>query len=80
MITNKYIIVDLNDIHLDHILECTVESLATARKSIDQTKIVVKLPENNEATPKCCEHLTVYTHEEILPLINSLEWQIDEEF
>ena len=74
MITNKYYIVDLSDIHLEHILECTVGSIATARKSLDETKIVVKLPYDNDNIPECCSHLQYYTHEEILVEMQKPEW------
>ena len=71
----KYIIFstsELDKINFDEVLETSSE---TVRKSIDETKTFVKW---DYETPECVSNLTtkskIYTHEEILELLSTLEW------
>lgn len=64
---------EINLIDFNQILETSPE---TIRRSIDETMGVIKWEEN---TPSCVEFLTTksqfYTHEEILEIMDSSEWQ-----
>lgn len=71
-----YLIFSISEIGIidfNQILQTTVDTL---RKSIDQTKALISW--NNE-TPNFVESLTTksqfYTHEEILQIMNTLEWK-----
>lgn len=48
-----------------------IESSDTTRKSLDETKCVLKWQGD---TPDAFSGLTIYTHAEILPIMHSDEW------
>ena len=64
---------ELSVIDFDQVLE---DSVGTVRKSIDETKTLVKW--DGESIPSSVEQLTtsvgIYNHEEILVIMNTDEW------
>jgi hypothetical protein len=79
--TRQYIIFNVSElsiINFDEVLETSSE---TVRKSIDNTKTFVKW--NGGTIPPSIQSLTTklgpYTHNEILTILSTQEWLINEE-
>tara|TARA_Y100000592_G_scaffold46432_1_gene73735 strand:- start:2798 stop:3058 length:261 start_codon:yes stop_codon:yes gene_type:complete len=64
---------ELSVINFDQVLE---DSVDTVRKSIDETKTLVKW--DGESVPESVQELTtsegIYNHDEILVIMNTTEW------
>lgn len=71
---NKYFIVNVSDVNIDEIFNCSVEDLSTARVSNDGLLYVVKLPLGTTIIPSCFDSYTEYTHEQILVELQGANW------
>ena len=71
---NKYFIIKLPDSALENILKHCVGTATSQRRSVDGKSVVVKLPVGSEI-PGIMNHLTPYTHSEILIEMAKPEWQ-----
>lgn len=77
MFDNRHYVIfstsELNKINFDEVLETSAD---TVRKSADETLTFVKW--DGETTPASIQALTtksqVYTHEEMLTILNSTDW------
>lgn len=77
MNNNTYFIIENNQELFTSIFDYIVEnSIDTTRKSVDGTKIVVKLPVG-DSTPAVMSEHTPYTHSEILAVLSTPEWTTD---
>ena len=67
---------ELNLIDFNQVLETSID---TIRKSIDETKVIVKW--DGDTQPSCISSLTTiegtYTHSEILTIVGTPEWYVD---
>ena len=67
----KWDIINVSDITYEMITNSKQSSLNTLRKSLDNTKAILKW---NGDTPTCFDGLTTYNHSEILTELNKSEW------
>ena len=67
----KWVIINVSDITDEMITNSIQSSLNTLRKSLDNTKAILKW---NGDTPTCFDGLTTYNHSEILTELNKSEW------
>ena len=72
----KWVIVNVSDITDEMIANSIQSSLTTLRKSLDNTKAVLKW---NGDTPSCFNGLTTYTHSEILTELAKNTWTVPED-
>ena len=74
--SRKWVIVNVSDITDEMIANSIQSSLTTLRKSLDNTKAVLKW---NGDTPSCFNGLTTYTHSEILTELAKNTWTTPED-
>ena len=67
----KWVIVNVSDITDEMITNSIQSSLNTLRKSLDNTKAILKW---NGDTPTCFDGLTTYNHSEILTELAKNTW------
>ena len=72
----KWVIVNVSDVTDEMIANSIQSSLTTLRKSLDNTKAVLKW---NGDTPSCFNGLTTYTHSEILTELAKNTWTAAED-
>tara|TARA_R100000152_G_C6672011_1_gene108080 strand:- start:43 stop:279 length:237 start_codon:yes stop_codon:yes gene_type:complete len=72
----KWVIVNVSDITDEMITNSIQSSLTTLRKSLDNTKAILKWDGN---TPSCFDGLTAYTHSEILTELAKNTWTTPED-
>jgi len=72
----KWVIVNVSDITDEMIANSIQSSLATLRKSLDNTKAILKWDGD---TPSCFDGLTTYTHSEILTELAKNTWTVAED-
>ena len=72
----KWVIVNVSDITDEMIANSMQSSLTTLRKSLDNTKAILKW---NGDTPSCFDGMTTYTHSEILTELAKSDWSSLEE-
>ena len=71
----KWVIVNVSDI-TDEMIEGAIQtSIGTLRKSLDNTKAILKWDGD---TPSCFDGMTTYTHSEILTELAKSEWTPNE--
>ena len=76
MIKSTYIILEKSDIvniNFNKVIETDIDTL---RYSVDETKAIVKF---KGATPDFLDGKTKYTHEEILIIVGTSEWNKPQE-
>lgn len=71
---NRYYIVDLSDPNLSDIYKIIVGEEETQRKSIDKTKIIVKLKKGDNKNHECLNNSQEFTHEQILEISQDENW------
>ena len=71
---NKYFIILVSDGNFNTIINDMVEDVNTLRYSLDNSKVVVKLPSNTSVIPAILDDYTVYNHSEILTELNTSDW------
>ena len=69
----SYIILDINKATTELVRICQTDSLDTARKSVDGSKVVLKF-DNKQGVPDGLSGIMLYNHTEILTVLNSEEW------
>jgi len=67
----KWVIVNVSDITDEMIASAIQTSMATLRKTLDDSKAILKFDGN---TPSCFEGLTTYNHSEILTELAKSAW------
>ena len=67
----KWVIVNVSDITDEMIANSIQSSLDTLRKSLDNTKAILKWDGD---TPSCFDKMTTYTHSEILTELAKNTW------
>ena len=76
----SYMVFNVSELNLINFNEVLETSIDTVRKSIDETKTFVKW--DSETIPPCVQVLTTtegpYNHTEMLSLMNTPEWFVDE--
>jgi len=72
----KWVIVNVSDITDEMIVSAMQSSMATLRKSLDDSKAILKFEGD---TPNCFEGLTTYNHSEILTELAKSAWTSSEE-
>lgn len=71
---NRYYIINSDDPNINEINNVIVGSPETQRYSLDRSKIVVKLHENDHSSYIFLEQYEEMSHVEILEIMNSPEW------
>ena len=71
----KWVIVNVSDITDEMIANSIQSSLTTLRKSLDNTKAILKWDGD---TPSCFDGMTTYTHSEILTELAKNTWTTPE--
>jgi hypothetical protein len=75
----SYVIFNSSELNLIDFNQVLETSLDTIRKSIDETKVIVKW--DGDTQPSCISSLTTiegtYTHSEILAIVDTPEWYVD---
>lgn len=74
MAHNRYFPIDSNDVNLDEIAQVIVGKLDNQRPSMDGSKLVVKLHEEDHNDYPFLQQYQEYNHEEILIVLNNIEW------
>lgn len=74
--SRKWVIVNVSDITDEMITNSIQSSLTTLRKSLDNTKAILKWDGD---TPSCFDGLTTYTHSEILTELAKNTWTAPED-
>tara|TARA_R100001594_G_scaffold76120_1_gene110818 strand:- start:149 stop:385 length:237 start_codon:yes stop_codon:yes gene_type:complete len=72
----KWVIVNVSDVTDEMIANSIQSSLTTLRKSLDNTKAILKW---NGNTPSCFDGMTTYTHSEILTELAKNTWTAPED-
>ena len=72
----KWVIVNVSDVTDEMIANSMQSSLTTLRKSLDNTKAILKW---NGDTPSCFDGMTTYTHSEILTELAKDTWNLPED-
>jgi len=72
----KWVIVSVSDITDEMIANSIQSSLTTLRKSLDNTKAILKWDGD---TPSCFDGMTTYTHSEILTELAKNTWTAPED-
>lgn len=72
-INTKYIIVNISDVTNDMLEAGTVKNLDNSRKSLDETKCIMKW--DGESTPTVFNSYQVYTHAQILQELSTNVWK-----
>jgi len=72
----KWVIVNVSDVTDEMIANSIQLSLATLRKSLDNTKAILKWDGD---TPSCFDGMTTYTHSEILTELAKNTWTAPED-
>ena len=72
----KWVIVNVSDITDEMIANSIQSSLDTLRKSLDNTKAILKWDGD---TPSCFNGITTYTHSEILTELAKNTWTVPED-
>ena len=72
----KWVIVNVSDVTDEMITNSIQSSLTTLRKSLDNTKAILKWDGD---TPSCFNGLTTYTHSEILTELAKNTWTVPED-
>ena len=72
----KWVIVNVSDITDEMVANSIQSSLATLRKSLDNTKAILKWDGD---TPSCFDGMTTYTHSEILTELAKNTWTLPED-
>tara|TARA_R100000458_G_scaffold59645_1_gene70933 strand:- start:46 stop:282 length:237 start_codon:yes stop_codon:yes gene_type:complete len=72
----KWVIVNVSDVTDEMIANSIQSSLDTLRKSLDNTKAILKWDGD---TPSCFDGLTTYNHSEILTELAKEEWTAPED-
>jgi len=72
----KWVIVNVSDITDEMIANSIQSSLTTLRKSLDNTKTILKWDGD---TPSCFDGMTTYTHSEILTELAKNTWTAPED-
>jgi hypothetical protein len=71
----KFLIFNVSELSIINFNEVLQTSIDTTRKSVNQTKTLIKWEGN---TPTCVENLTTsegpYTYNEVLIILNTSEW------
>jgi len=70
---NLFFIVKLPDTALDAIMQHCIGIMENQRRSVDGKKVVLKLP-TGVGIPQIMQHLTPYSHSEILQVMATAEW------
>ena len=71
----KWVIVNVSDITDEMIASAIQSSMATLRKTLDDSKAILKFEGD---TPSCFEGLTTYNHSEILTELAKSAWTEEE--
>jgi hypothetical protein len=75
----SYVIFNSSELNLIVFNQVLETSLDTIRKSIDESKVIVKW--DGDTQPSCISSLTTiegtYTHSEILAIVGTPEWHVD---
>ena len=77
MAHNRYFIISSTDSNMNEIIDISVGTLETQRKSIDESQMVIKLHEQDHSDYAFLSEYTEYNHQQILPIMQSDEWQIE---
>ena len=72
----KWVIVNVSDVTDEMIANSMQSSLTTLRKSLDNSKAILKWDGN---TPSCFDGMTTYTHSEILTELAKNVWTAPED-
>ena len=72
----KWVIVNVSDVTDEMIANSMQSSLTTLRKSLDNSKAILKWDGN---TPSCFDGMTTYTHSEILTELAKNTWTAPED-
>ena len=72
----KWVIVNVSDVTDEMIANSMQSSLTTLRKSLDNSKAILKWDGN---TPSCFDGMTTYTHSEILTELAKNTWTAAED-
>ena len=72
----KWVIVNVSDVTDEMITNSIQSSLTTLRKSLDNSKAILKWDGN---TPSCFDGMTTYTHSEILTELAKNTWTAAED-
>lgn len=67
-----YMIIDVDKITSEQLKNSRAEDFNNLRKSIDESKYLVKTKAPSES---CYDGLDKYTHDEILTILNGSDWQ-----
>lgn len=79
MAHNKYYIIKPPYNNIQEIIRVSVGLFENQRASVDGTKLVIKIPENDKGEYDFLKDLKPYTHDEILQILNTPEW-VQKEF
>ena len=74
---NKYYIIEKTNPNYADIMACIVGAESTQRTSLDGLKVVVKLPKGDAENHTCLDGSTMYSHQDILVVMQSAEWYND---
>ena len=73
---NRYFTIQANDPNIDKIMFVCVGELNTQRPSVDKTKLIVKLNENDHNEYEFLKKYPEYNYDEVIKELSSPFWTI----
>jgi hypothetical protein len=77
MAHNRYFIIENDDPNKDAIMELVAQTGQKQRYNFTETKIAVKLHEEDHEHHEVLDQYQEYNHEEILIALDNNEWRVD---
>jgi len=77
--SRRYVVIDASDLSKVNFSEIEEDETTSLRYSIDERRVIVKYDGPQPSSISAIKNKTVYTYREIITLLNSREWLIEDE-
>jgi hypothetical protein len=77
--SRRYVVIDVADLSKVNFSQIEEDETTPLRYSVDERKVIVKYNGSQPSSISAITNKTVYTYEEIITLLNSRDWLIEDE-
>lgn len=77
--SRRYVVIDAADLSKVNFSEVEEDETTSLRYSLDERRVIVKYNGLQPSSISAIKNKTVYTYAEIIALLNSREWLIEDE-